>query len=226
MAFKQLPKILVSRVREESLSGAIFNTLKGLEDFEVSAFPYDMDITQPRTYPDLSTYDMIFNCSGMTLNESVLQHNYQNAKKVLDINIGGAMTLTSEFAKARIARNLGGVIIHIGSMGAKTIFTNCSAYCASKAALAHYVECAGYELKKHNIYILGVHPGNIIGTQMTNQVVGELINNRGMTPEQVETIYKDAHNVQDVADLCVNLLALPLWNMTGENIYLANGHKW
>lgn len=217
--------VLISRVRPASLSGHIAALLTQRDDIRVDSLSDDWDIRCEKTYPDLSQYDIIYNCTGVTLNEPVISNNFQAMQKIMDINITGAMLLTAKYAQDRANTGEGGIIVHIGSTGSRTVFTNCSAYCASKAALAHYVKCAGYELKSKGICVIGVHPGNIAGTQMTAAVQHGLIQNRGMSQEQVDKIYSEAHDPDDVAQFCVNLMAMPLFDMTGENYYLGNGHK-
>lgn len=226
MAFKSKLKVLISRIRKDSLSGKIAELLGDAADIELHGLTDDWDITELQTYPDnLGDFDMIYNCSGITLNESVYQHNFINAQRVFDVNVLGAMNLTTEYAKQRNVKQLGGCIVHVGSTGSRKVFTNCSAYCASKAALAHYVQCAGYELRKSGIAVIGVHPGNINGTQMTKNVQLDLQQNRGMSSEQVDKIYSEAHDPYDVASFMVGLLGMPLLDITGENYYLGQGWK-
>jgi NAD(P)-dependent dehydrogenase (short-subunit alcohol dehydrogenase family) len=226
MAFKSKLKILISRIRKDSLSGKLAEVLSEINYVEINGLPNEWDITDISTYPtNLGEFDMIYNCSGITLNEAVYQHNPINAQRVFNVNVIGAMSLTTEYAKARNAKQLGGCIVHVGSTGSRKVFTNCSTYCSSKAALAHYVQCAGYELKKSGIAVIGVHPGNINGTQMTKNVQLDLQVNRGMSPEQVDKIYSEAHDPYDVATFMVGLLGMPMLDITGENFYLGQGWK-
>ena len=222
-------KILLTRVRNESLSGKIVEMLKAPDNrmIDLYALPCTWDITELNTYPsNLGEYDGIINTTGITLNEPIIKHNLYNARQVFDVNVIGAMTLTSEYAQSRIKASAeGGFIIHIGSTGSRKVFTNCSAYCASKAALAHYIQCAGYELKKNNISVIGVHPGNINDTQMTNQVKMDLKLNRNMSNEEITKIYEDAHSVYDVALFIINLLSMPMADISGENFYMGRGWK-
>jgi short-subunit dehydrogenase len=214
-------------VRSESLSGKIAELLNepDNETIDVDALPCTWDITNIDTYPrNLCEYDAIINTSGITLNEQVLKHNMHNARRVFDVNVIGAMTLTSEYASQRIKIRKGGLVIHVGSTGSRKVFTNCSAYCASKAALAHYIQCAGYELKEHAIFVIGVHPGNMKDTSMTKQVQLDLKINRGMSQQKIDDIYKDAHNTFDVASFIINIFNMPLMDISGENFYL--GQSW
>jgi len=226
MAFTRRMRILVSRIRKESLSGKLVEALNEIPDVEIHGLPDDWDITDPSTFPsNLGEFDIVYNCSGITLNEAVYQHNFVNAQRVFNVNVVGAMNLTTEYAKQRNTNQLGGCIVHVGSTGSRKVFTNCSAYCASKAALAHYVQCAGYELRKSGIAVIGVHPGNINGTQMTKNVQLDLQVNRGMSPEQVDKIYSEAHDPYNVASFMVSLIGMPLLEITGENFYLGQGWK-
>lgn len=226
LAFKPKLKILITRVREGSLSGHLYQEAKNMPETLVETVSSVFDILDVDSYPTkLGDYDVVYNCSGITLNEAVLQHDHDNAKKVFDVNVIGAMSLTSEYAKQRIAKKKGGIIFHVGSTGSRKVFTNCSAYCASKAALAHYIMCAGYELKKDRIIVMGIHPGNMSGTQMTANVQLELQKNRGMTPEQIEAIYAEASDPADIASMMIGMLTFPVYDMSGENIYIENGRK-
>jgi NAD(P)-dependent dehydrogenase (short-subunit alcohol dehydrogenase family) len=218
-------KILLTRVRPESLSGKIEELLIDYtrKHIIICEMPEMWDITDLDTYPmDLCEYDVIINTSGVTYNESIQQHTIDNARHMFDVNVIGAMNLTSEYAKQR---EKNGLIIHIGSIGARKVFTNCSGYCASKAALAHYIQCAGYELKTNNISVIGIHPGNIKDTRMTNKVRSDLELNRGMTRQQVEDIYKSAQDPYDIASFIISFLDMPCKNITGENFYLGDGWK-
>lgn len=194
--------------------------------YQVSHLDNKWDITSLETYPDdLGHYDVIFNCTGITLNQDVLSMNEIDTMKVFKVNVVGAAMLTSAYANARKNLGLNGLIVHVGSVGSRKVFTNCSAYCASKAGLAHYIQCSGYELKKHGISVIGVHPSNIKGTQMTHRVQDELISNRDMTYQQVVDIYEDAHCVEDVVDFMLSVLNMPWTEVTGENFYLGQGWK-
>jgi short-subunit dehydrogenase len=221
-------KILLTKVRKESLSGALLKILSGESPNEVRYMGNVWCIDALCTYPSvefLSEYDVIINTTGKTLNQSVLDFEYNNTMNIFSVNTAGAMLLTSRFAKTKISSGDKGLIIHVGSTGSRKVFTNCSAYCASKAALAHYIQCAGYELKNKNISVVGIHPGNIEGTKMTNQVKEDLIKKRGMTQEQIEKIYSDAHDVKDVANFICQVINMPWNDITGENFYMGNGWK-
>jgi NAD(P)-dependent dehydrogenase (short-subunit alcohol dehydrogenase family) len=217
--------ILLTRVREQSLSGKIAALIHSPSNEFINAYCLtdDWDINNLSTYPiDLGTYDAVINTTGVTLTQSVLEHNPEEALNIFQTNIIGAMNLTTEYAKAR---EKNGIIIHVGSVGSRKVFTNCSAYCASKAALAHYIQCAGYELKSKEIYVVGVHPGNMKDTKMTRNVTKDLMEQRHMSIEQIAEIYKDAHETENVAMFIINLLSMPFADITGENFYLGRGWK-
>ena len=121
-----------------------------------------------------------------------LESEDEDIYEILTVNMLGAMQLTAEYAKDCQKNNKTGAIFHIGSIGSRKVMTNCSAYSASKAGLAHYIHCAGYELKSIGMKVIGIDPPNLLGTPMTQKVQDGLINNRGMSLEQVNKIYADA----------------------------------
>jgi len=216
-------KVLISRINERSLSGYLYFNL--FENYEVNCLTQEWDITIPESYPtNLGIYDVVINCTGITLNQSVEEFSMYDSMKIFETNVIGAMLFTSMYTQDRISTGKQGAIIHIGSVGARKVFTNCSAYCASKAALAHYIMCAAYELKG-KINVIGVHPGgNLIGTKMTQNVQNELITQRGMTKEQVEKIYADGQSPCSIASFIEALINCNLEDMSGENFYL--GKSW
>lgn len=219
-------KILITRLREGSISGCLNQILKQQDYHEIRWMGNYWNIADLSTYPnDLHEFDVVFNCSGITLNQSVLDLDKIDIMKVFKVNVVGAAMLTSAYANARKNLGLNGLIVHVGSTGSRKVFTNCSAYCSSKAALAHYIQCAGYELKKDNISVVGVHPGNIRRTQMTNQVIRDLVSIRDMSLQQIEEIYKDAHNVEDVANFMISIMEMSWKDITGENFYMGQGWK-
>jgi hypothetical protein len=82
----------------------------------------------------------------------------------------------------------------------------------------------GYDLNLNypgKFNIVGVHPGNVVGTPMTLKVQANIQNNR---PDlNVEALYQGCITPKEVAEEVVNCIGRKWLN--GENIYLGGGDK-
>ena len=222
-------KILTTKIREGSLSQAVALRLKEL-GHDVYALPDGKDIRLADYFgPKVIEPDtqVLINTVGVTGNNPVGQWDIKQLDQIVSVNLTGAIMLTESFYRVTNQHPLPKLIVHIGSAGSRKVFTNCSPYCAAKAGLAHYVACAGYELREGKFNIIGIHPDNIEGTPMTKRVKQDLLDNRGMTEEQIRKIYERAIPVERLANFIADLVNKPdCWKwMNGENFYLGAGCK-
>ena len=223
-------KIMTTKIREGSLSQAV---ALGLQEMghDVYALSDGKDIRLadywgPKTIePDTQ---VLINTAGITDNNPVGSWDIRRLDQIVSVNLIGAMQLTESFLKATMYNPAPKLIVHVGSMGARKVFTNCAPYCAAKAGLSHYVACAGYELRTEGKFnIIGIHPDNIRDTPMTRRVQRDLAENRGMSQEQIDKIYERAIPVDYLAGFIVDLIArTENWKwINGENFYLGAGDK-
>lgn len=214
-------KILITRFREKGVGEYLYNELTK-QGHEVDVLLGD--INEPATYEglDLTSYDRVVNVAGVTLNQPVIQMEYEDSSKVISVNLLGAMMLTSEYAKQRIED---GAIFHISSIGSRKVMTNCSVYSATKAGLSHYISCAGWELRNNKIAVVGFNPANILNTSLTLDVQKGMRENRGMSQEQIDAIYKDALDPEVLAKYMVRTITATtpeVMMVSGESLFLTN----
>lgn len=221
-------KILTTKVRPGSLSEAIVTELK-MDSIinEVVSLPPDLELPVAiKKYIDVET-NVLINTIGETYNAPVGMWGTQRTFDIISNNLVTAVNLTEEFYIATRYSNNPKLIIHIGSTGSRKVFTNSSVYCAAKAGLAHYIECAGYELKDKKFSVIGIHPDNIHETPMTQKVICYLQTVRGMQTEEINGIYKDAISPIIIARFIVDIIKnTELWKfINGENFYMGLGCK-
>ena len=210
-------KVLMTRHKEDSLG---YYIQRHLERGGCEVTVMQNNVLETFDFTNLGSFDRVINLAGKTLNQPISEFDCDESEEVILVNLLGAMNLTAAYAKHR---HKGGVIFHTGSIGGRKVMTNCSAYSASKAGLDHYVHCAGYELKKQNIYVVGIDPCNLLGTPMTVEVQRGLVENRGMSQEQVDKIYADAGDTERVGKLYADMVMMGstvLELLSGENIIL------
>lgn len=215
-------KILTTKVRPNNLAGYFREYMK--DDHDIIPMPEHLDIRGDieHWFNQHRDADAFINMAGVTDMHSIEDWTYDRALKVISVNLAGAIHATAMFVRAtRGQKKSLKHIIHVGSLWSRKCATGGAAYAASKAGLAHYVSCAGYELPK-DYSVIGIHPPNIAGTGMTQQVKDNLKRVRGMSEETITEIYKDALEPEYVVKEIV-LALMHGRSLSGENIYLGCG---
>lgn len=214
-------KILITRFRKKGVGEYLYNELVK-QGHEVDILHGDINDPEIYNHVDLTSYERVINVAGVTLNQPVTQMDYKDSNKVVSVNLMGAMMLTSEYAKQRVED---GAIFHISSIGSRKVMTNCSVYSATKAGLSHYISCAAWELKGSKIAVVGFNPTNILDTSLTLNVQKGLRENRGMSQEQIDAIYKDALDPKVLAEYMVRTITAStpeVMMVSGESLFLTN----
>ena len=212
-------KILLTKHRPDNLARHISNYLKAFH--EVHHLPAFVDIRHIEDQSIPQDTQVLINCAGVTDMHPLQEWTHDDITHVISNNLVGAITLTNAFVRRTIDQPGRKVIIHIGSLWSRKCATCGSVYSASKAGLAQYVACAGYELRTKGYNVIGLHPGNILGTGMTAEVQRNLMERRGMTQSTIAAIYAEAIEPIVVAQAIKSLIECD--RLTGENIYLGDG---
>jgi NAD(P)-dependent dehydrogenase (short-subunit alcohol dehydrogenase family) len=229
-------RVLLTKPRESNLARYIGDILSNA-GCDVTYLKPNIDIREIDEHVvdmfggDYDDFDVLINAAGVTDMHHVENWDYEKAHEIISVNLTGAIALNNAFVRAAQARgdDKQRWIIHIGSLYSRKCATGGAAYCASKAGLAHFIECAGYELGKrdnHPFSVIGIHPGNIIGTGMTEEIQERLADWRGYSSELIDEIYEDAVKPTKIAEMIQGILSHydPEF-INGENIYLGQGDK-
>jgi len=108
----------------------------------------------------LGRLDIVFANAGIVLGERVGRGDFEKARRTIEVNLIGAMA-TVDAAAAYFLQKGAGHIVGTSSVAAFRGMPRSSAYCASKAGFAMYLEAARAELLKKNIDITVLYPGYI-----------------------------------------------------------------
>lgn len=218
-----MKKMFLTKVRSGSVSDAIKHYF-GMEGWELQIAPDDWDIRNPGAIDRDCT--ALVNTAGVTSTGDPSHWTFEQAQQIIDVNLTGAIALTAEFVRATQGTPEVKTIVHVGSLWSRKHSTNSPVYTASKAGLAHFVACMGYELNLNypgEYIIIGVHPGNVWGTPLSQKVQQSLMYERGFTENQVKDLYKNAITPLEIADIVERMIGCRWLN--GENIYLGGGDK-
>lgn len=102
--------------------------------------------------------DVLVNCAGTNVLESVLDMTEEGYEAVLGINLRAPLICAQEFARMRIAAGGGGAIVNVTSIAGHRGFQDHMCYAASKAGLEGATRVMARELGPHGIRVNAVAP--------------------------------------------------------------------
>ncbi|MCU0600963.1 MAG: SDR family oxidoreductase [Desulfobacterales bacterium] len=122
---------------------------------------YDEVLTSVKELADeIGGLDIVFANAGVALGEKVGRGDFEKARRTIEVNLIGAIA-TVDAAVEYFLKKGRGHIVGTSSVAAFRGMPRSSAYSASKAGLAIYLEAARAELYRKNIDITVLYPGYI-----------------------------------------------------------------
>jgi NAD(P)-dependent dehydrogenase (short-subunit alcohol dehydrogenase family) len=109
--------------------------------------------------------DILVNCAGINKREAILDVAEETFERILNVNLRGVFQLSQEVA-ARMIRQGGGKIIHIGSLTSEMGLAGVSVYGVSKAGVSQLAMSMAIEWARHNIQVNCIVPG-FMRTELT-----------------------------------------------------------
>ncbi len=149
-------------------------------------------------------------------------------RRVVEVNLLGAMLMARAAARAMIAQGRGGCIVNVGSIFGQRGVAGGAAYCASKGGVALLTHSLALELAPHGIRVNTVAPGNM-DTEMHRADLRVLAERRGTTLEEElervrRTIPLGRHGSgDDVAGAVAWLVSDDAAYVTGQTIGVNGG---
>lgn len=170
-------------------------------------------------------------CHGYTHIDWIENQPDECIEDDININLLGNIFLVKEFIKSTINNPYKKQIIIIGSMAYNHVLNASAPYCAAKAGLNHFVECAAWELapKGYDIYI--INPCNIENTPMTEKSIEGIMRYREIDRAAAEAywgavaIRKNWLQKVDIARIVNFLIEEPSGYLSGSHIDLKGGQR-
>jgi 3-oxoacyl-[acyl-carrier protein] reductase len=135
--------------------------------------------------------DCLINNAGITSWKLAEENSTNEIDDVINTNLLGSI-YTIKYLLPHFIERGGGTIINILSVVTKKIFTNSSAYAASKMGLLGYANVLREEVRKYNIRVINVIPGTT-ETPMWAQKVREKHSERMLDPEDIARVIVSAY---------------------------------
>ena len=151
-----------------------------------------------RCYNAWERLDVLVNNAGIYPNCAVVDMEWSEWRRVLNVNLDGPFLMSQAFARRAAAGGHGGCIVNISSGAARSGRFGASHYCSSKAGIEMLTRVLAMEFVRHNIRVNCVAPGLIFarGEQPVSEVskayVTELMRTvpmaRGGTPADIADV--------------------------------------
>ena len=167
----------------------------------------DVFAAVPEMAAALCGLDIVFANAGIGLGERVGRGDFEKARRTIEVNLLGAMA-TVDAAAAYFLEKGGGHIVGTSSVAAFRGMPKSSAYSASKAGLAIYLEAVRAELYKKNVDVTVLYPG-YIDTPLNN-----MMKNRPF----LISVEKGAEIIARLIEKRVKSSTVPVypWNVVGR----------
>jgi NAD(P)-dependent dehydrogenase (short-subunit alcohol dehydrogenase family) len=170
---------------------------------------------------------ILVNNAGVAMSAPFLKSDAAFWRKVLDVDLMGAVYCTQEILPAMLQAKWGR-IINIASIAGLTGNAYITAYCAAKHALIGLTRALAIETARTGVTVNAVCPG-YADTEMTANSIANIVQKTGRSREEVLANIL-AHNPQrrliqpgEVADAVAWLCGEGAASVTGQSIVLAGG---
>ena len=182
-------KVFVSSRRKSELER--LNTELNNENLSVEIFPCNIasssNVNQTtKKILAINNIDCLINNAGITSFKLAEENSINEIDDVISTNLLGPIYSIKSVLPSMIKQG-GGTIINILSVVTKKVFSQSSAYSASKHGLIGYTNSLREEVRKHNVRIINVIPG-ATQTPMWNSEGREKYGDRMMTPEEIAQV--------------------------------------
>jgi NAD(P)-dependent dehydrogenase (short-subunit alcohol dehydrogenase family) len=230
-AARGIGKAIALRYAEEGCNLALCDlNLDGVQATAVSARKKGVDANVTQTdvtsrkqlqamvdgaIAQFGTVEVLVNNAGIFFNAAFDQMTDEQWDRMMDVNLKSVFILSQIVIRHWLEHEIRGVIVNLASISAAIAFTNSSAYCSAKAAVASMTRCIALEYGPRGIRANSMAPG-IINTGMPNaDQVAQWVNTRIPVRKLGEP--------EDVADLALFLASDESRYVTGDMIFVDGG---
>jgi short-subunit dehydrogenase len=189
--------IIVATARRKSRLVSLVNEIR-FAGSEAYAFVCDVRsersiiATKKKILEKCGTIDILINNASITAFKSFIDTKPPEFDDILETNLRGSYLATRSVMPLMMKKKRGHVI-NILSAAAKTVFTNSSAYSASKAGMLAMFNVIRAEVRKYNIKVTNIMPG-ATDTPMWSSASRQKYQHRMMTPKEIAEITLMAAN--------------------------------
>ena len=201
------------------------------------AMPFTVDVTDEAQVAALTAatverfgrLDIMVPNAGILIAEAIEDADVRKWRKVIEVNLIGAMLCCKYAAREFIKQQRGAIVAINSKSGKRGSFKN-SAYAASKFGAIGLIQSVALELAPYGARANAICPGNLLdGTLWQNSLFEQYAKNRGLSVEEVNKHYEGqvplgrGCRYDDVTNLVVFLASDASSYMTGQALNITGG---
>ena len=169
-----------------------------VERYDGEVITLNLDVTDPNAVVNAartaSDVNLLINNAGRLDQLSLMEAGgIDPLRKEMEVNVMGLAQMSVSFAPV-IARNGGGGIVNMLSVGSLIPFAPFASYSASKAAAMSLTHTLRWELKEMNIKVFGIYAG-FIDTGMISNVDGNKTSPQEVVERSLKGIESDTLDI-------------------------------
>jgi NAD(P)-dependent dehydrogenase (short-subunit alcohol dehydrogenase family) len=149
---------VVDRLRGAGQQVVVWDLVGGDITCDISD-PESVAAAMQRTVQSAGTPDRFVTCAGVGASGLLLEQNFEEWRRVLDVNLTGTWLAIRAGARAMIDAGTGGSIVAVSSISGSIADRDMGAYCVSKAGIDMLIRVAAAEWGGHGIRVNAVGPG-------------------------------------------------------------------
>ncbi|MGH2625638.1 MAG: SDR family NAD(P)-dependent oxidoreductase [Anaerolineales bacterium] len=182
------------------------------------------------TVEKLGRLDILVNAAGITCEQTIVDHDDELWRKVVDVNLTGTYYCTKA-ALPHMIRNRWGRIINISSTAGNVGGPRNGAYCAAKAGVLGLTRALALEVGEHNITVNAICPA-WVSTAFGKQWIGAIASSEGVDREaKIEEIKKSYPQrrliaPEEIAHLALFLALDESVGISGQDLTVSGGQLW
>jgi len=173
-------------------------------DCEIVSGDLTSKVTMDKLYEVASkrNIDILINNAGMYSYKSFGAMNFEESKKVLDVNLFAPIRLISSIYPIFL-ENKSGLIININSVAGKYPNELEAVYCASKYGLRGFSDSFRFEANKNGVCVISIY----LGAMQTAMAEGKPDYEKLIRPDEAaDLIFKISENYENLRVSEINLL--------------------
>lgn len=180
----------------------------------------EVDAMFDRIFAEFGRCDYLVNNAAIDHSDSFLTASDEWWSEHMRVNLDSVFYATQRAARRMIEINEGGAIVNLSSIAATQAHRNCVAYDTTKGGIEAFTRAVALELAPWDIRVNAISPASVVGNFVPKRS-DEMLNNRDLEKFDTPLLYQG--QPEDCAELICFLCSSASKFITGQAVYIDGG---